>query len=81
MKISGESGDVSGETVDSWKEQLPELVRGYSAENIWNLDETGCFWCALPEHGFGEKGSQCKGGKKGLSVKEGKRLNNVLQFA
>ena len=64
MKINEESGDVSGETVDSWKERLPELVRGYSAENIWNLDETGCFWRALPEHGFGKKGSQCKGGKK-----------------
>ena len=34
MKINGESGDVPGETVDSWKERLPELVRGYSAENI-----------------------------------------------
>ena len=58
MKMKGESGDVSGETVDSWKERLPELVRGYPAENIWNLDETGCFWRALPEHGFGKKGSQ-----------------------
>ena len=40
------------------------VVRGYSAENIWNLDETGCFWRALPEHGFGRKGLECKGGKK-----------------
>ena len=72
MKINGESGDVSRETVDSWKELLPELVRGYSAENVWNLDETGCFWCALPEHGFG---------KKGFSVTEGKRLNDIIQFA
>ena len=64
MKNNGESGDVSGETVDSWKEQLPELVREYSAENIWKLDETGCFWHALPEHGYGKEGSQCKGGKK-----------------
>ena len=55
---------VCGETVASWKERLPELLEGYSAENIWNLDETGCFWHALPEHGFGKKRSQCKGGKK-----------------
>jgi hypothetical protein len=34
MKVSGESGDVSGETVASWKERIPELVRGYSAERI-----------------------------------------------
>ena len=64
IKICGESVDVSGETVASWKERLPEILHGYSANNIWNLDETGCFWRALPEHGFGKKGSLCKGGKK-----------------
>ena len=64
MKINGESGYVSGLTIDSWKERIPELLQGYSAENIWNLDETGCFWRALPEYGFSNKGSQCRGGKK-----------------
>ena len=64
MKINGESGNVAGETIASWRERIPELLRGYSAENVWNLDETGCFWRALPEHGFGRKGSLCKGGKK-----------------
>ena len=64
IKICGESADVSGETVESWRERMPEILQGYSAENIWNLDETGCFWRALPEHGFGKKGSLCKGGKK-----------------
>ena len=29
-----------------------------------NLDETACFWKALPDHGFGKKKSQCTGGKK-----------------
>ena len=64
VTISGEAGDVLGVTVDSWKERLPELVRGYKAEDIWNLDETGCFWRALPEKGFGQKKKECKGGKK-----------------
>lgn len=64
MKINGECGDVSGETVDSWKERIPELLQGYSREDIWNVDETACFWRALPECGFGKKGSKCKGGKK-----------------
>ena len=27
MKINGESGDVRGKTVDSWKERVPELHR------------------------------------------------------
>ncbi len=51
--ISGESVDVSGDTVLSWKERLPEIVAGYAPKDIWNIDETGCFWRALPEKGFG----------------------------
>ena len=27
------------------------------------IDETGLFWHALPDRGFGSKGKQCKGGK------------------
>ena len=29
LVISGESGDVQGKTVGSWKERLPELLQGY----------------------------------------------------
>ena len=29
-----------------------------------NLDETGCFWQALPNRGFNQKGKYCAGGKK-----------------
>ena len=47
-EINGESGDVRGETVDSWKERIPELLQGYSSENIWNLDETACFGRLYP---------------------------------
>ena len=64
VKVSGESGDVSAQTVDSWKERLPEIVRSYSKEDIRNMDESGVFWHALPENGFGQKGKQCHGGKK-----------------
>ena len=31
LRISGESGDVQGTTVDSWKERLPELLSGFLA--------------------------------------------------
>ena len=64
MTISGESGDVSGVTVASWKERLPEIVAGYGSEDIWNLDESGVLWQALPDKGFGQRVRQCKGGKK-----------------
>ena len=64
LKICGESGDVQGETVESWKERLPEIVQGYDKEDVWNMDETGIFWRALPDRGFGQKSKSCKGGKK-----------------
>ena len=64
VSICGESGDVCGDTVTSWKERLPEILRGYNKRDVFNLDETGCFWRALPDHGFGQKGKQCKGGKR-----------------
>ena len=41
--IVGEAGDVSTETVTSWMERINELIEGYSLENIWNMDESGCF--------------------------------------
>ena len=63
ITVSGEAGDVEGATVDSWKERLPELVRGYKAEDISNLDETGCFWKALLTRVW-PKEKKCKGGKK-----------------
>ena len=34
ITVSGNSGDVSGVTVDSWKEGLPELVRGYKSVSL-----------------------------------------------
>lgn len=62
--VSGDSGDIAGETISSWKERLPELLQGYKAEDIFHLNKTGCFWRALPESGFEEKGKKHFGGKK-----------------
>jgi len=28
---------------------FPEILQGYAKRDIWNLDETGVFWKALPE--------------------------------
>ena len=61
--VCGESGDVGGETVDAWKERLPEILNGYSKEDIYNSDETGCFWRSLPDKSFGEKGKNVREGK------------------
>ena len=52
------------ETVTSWMERINELIEGYSLENICNMGESGCFFKALPDKGFVDKGKQTKGGKK-----------------
>jgi hypothetical protein len=57
---------VSGVTAETWKERIPEPLREYSCENIWNLIETGCFWKALPDHGLR---------RKDLNVREEKMQN------
>ena len=49
--VEGKSGQVHTETVTSWMERSRELCKGYSTEDIWNEDETGCFFQALPEEG------------------------------
>ena len=40
MKVAGEEGDVSQETLSSWDERSCELMRGYEPRNVWNMDET-----------------------------------------
>lgn len=62
--VSGESSEVSESTTQSWKERLPEILEGYDEANVVNMDETGCFWKALPQKGFAEKGKVCQGGNR-----------------
>ena len=44
--------------------QIPILVQGYAPENIWNEDESACFFRALPERTLADAVRQCKVGKK-----------------
>ena len=62
-KVNGEAGEVAEYTVSAWMERLVELTRGYELADIWNMDETGCFFKALPEKGLAEKKSQARIGK------------------
>jgi hypothetical protein len=52
-----------GQIIDSWKECLPEILAGYNPSEIWNMDETGCFWKTLPITGLAQKSKSCEGGK------------------
>ena len=54
-QIVDEAGVVSEETITSWMERRQELTARYSSENIWNMDESGCFLKTLPDKGLVEK--------------------------
>ena len=56
--------DIPKMIFQSWIERLPELTSGYELRNIWNMDELGLFFKALPKKGLAENLRRCKGGKK-----------------
>ena len=63
-RIVGEAGDVPITIIKAWMERLPEIVQGYSADGIWNMDESGLFLKALPDTGSAKRTKKCKDGKK-----------------
>ena len=61
--VSGESNDVDMSLVDDWKSKIGSLLEGYKPEDVYNCDETGLFFRALPNKTFAQKGDRCVGGK------------------
>ena len=53
-----------GRKVESWMERIKELCKGYDQRDIWNKDESGCFFKAFPVKDLGQKGKKAKDGKK-----------------
>ena len=53
--VAVEEGDVSEITVSSWTERVKELTLNYAPQDVWNMDESGAFWKALPERSLTEK--------------------------
>ena len=62
--ISGERASVDVQLVDEWKEKLPTIIDGYAPKGIYNRDETGLFYRALPDRTLCVKREECTGGKK-----------------
>ena len=44
----GEAGSATIASVDLAKTAVPLVIRGYSADDVYNQDETGLFWRQLP---------------------------------
>lgn len=61
--ISGEAASVNPDDVKSFFEKIPSLLRGYRTHDIYNADETGLFFRALPNKTLALKSEKCRGGK------------------
>ena len=46
------------------EEETSRNYSSYSADDIWNMDESGVFFKALPDTGLAKKIKKCKGSKK-----------------
>ena len=67
-EISGEAHSVNPEAVDAWKSTiLPQLLRDYSPEDIYNTDETGLFYKMQPSKSLVYKDEDGRGGKASKS--------------
>ncbi|CAF1689440.1 unnamed protein product, partial [Adineta ricciae] len=62
--ISGESASVDHSTVKEWTKRLLTIIEGFDKNDIFNADETGLFYRALPDRSLVLKKEECKGGKK-----------------
>ena len=62
--ISGESGGVPITTVKARMERLHKFVKGYSLEDVLNIDEMGLLFKTLPQTGLVEKEKKGRGGKE-----------------
>ena len=63
--VQGEAGAVDLQPLFEWQQQvLQPLLRQFSTNDVFNLDETGLFWQLLPNKTMSFKGERCTGGKK-----------------
>lgn len=63
LRMCGEASAVNEQTVESWRQQVPGLLHGYSDDDIYNADETGLFFKCLPNKTLAYKNEACHGGK------------------
>ena len=55
---------MNEEVVTDWKARLASITEGYDPRDIWNMDETGLVYRALPDKTLTVRGEQCTGGKR-----------------
>ncbi|XP_017466100.1 PREDICTED: tigger transposable element-derived protein 6-like [Rhagoletis zephyria] len=68
--ISGEAADVNQDDVEQFRTKLPTLLNGYKPEDIYNADESGLFFRALPDKTLALKSEKCVGDNAASHPKE-----------
>lgn len=64
-KICGESASVTENSISDWyKITLPNILKQFPSENVFNSDETGLFWKLSPTNTLAFKDEKCHGGKR-----------------
>lgn len=64
-KVSGEERSIPEEALEPWiNDTLPDLLRKFKPEDIYNADETGLFYKLQPDRTLAFKGEKCCGGKR-----------------
>ena len=66
-QISGESLCIFETTVESWMERIDERCKGYDQKDIWNMNESDCFFKVLSAKGLAQR-KKVKGGKKRITA-------------
>ena len=62
--IVGEAGLVDQKIIEDWFKILPELIKGYNSDDIFNGDETALFYKALPNKTMFYSGLACNNVKQ-----------------
>lgn len=63
--MAGEKTSVDEDVVAYWKNnRLPEILKNWAPEDIYNVDETGLFWKLTPNRTLAFKGERVHGNKK-----------------
>jgi len=64
-RCHGEKQDANYDNAGEWiKDVLPNLLREFDANDVYNIDESGLYFRALPDSTFELKGTAVSGGKR-----------------
>ena len=56
--------DVDSSVVEDFKSRLPGIMSGFHPDDVFNCDETGLFFRALPDKTLAQRTQNVKGGKQ-----------------